>query len=285
MADPVVEQVVTNQGTTTASTFTLTTTAPIPVGKVVLIAVNKSMASTAVIGVSSITESGAGAVGTWVLAASASRASTHDLSLWAATVTTEIPTGTVFTVTYPASAASNRRIGILAVFSEVTSHLAETASSTNAGGQTNTSFGSNGSASPSSTLANVTNTGTDMLVIGVHTLQGGAVPTAGTGYSIIGQVQTAVGSSDRGLAMQFKIARSVARQSSSMTYAPSTAWAAGVATFPITAEVATPAPAPKVVVGQQEKTVVSRSVIVGGEKKAVASISVIIGGTKKLVGA
>lgn len=270
---------VTFSSTTGAANYDFVTTAALQVGDVVVIACDRSNITSNSNGVSSVTTSAGGLNA--ALAANATRASTHDLEMWAGMVNSPIPAGSTITMTY-VNVNATRRVGVLAAFRNVvttpaTAYSAQVANGT-AGSTTNGITGSGTLVSVSTISADST---ADILSIGAVGTTAQANLSLGSGYTTIGSVTTTVGSGDRGVVLGYKVFHSGAGTAKTMTgtFDVSTTWAAALASFPIAPAAA--GPTYDVVVSGVKKSVASANVIVGGVKKPVANVSVIIGGVKK----
>jgi hypothetical protein len=166
VADPTPEQVISNVSTVSGTTLTLTTTADIPVGRTLQLATNRTTLAGNAGGLTSVTVN-AGATSTFGVSATANRAGSHNLNLYTAQVTTLIPAGSVFTITY--AAGSSRKAAQLAVFTETLSANEETSSNVALSTDGSVSSGSNGSGVTATATATAVNTGADEIAIAVFT--------------------------------------------------------------------------------------------------------------------
>ena len=220
--------------TTGSTTMTVTTTATIPVGHVIAIAVNKGSATAGQVMGSAVASLSAGAVDGWTRA-SANRQQTQDTALLTARVTTQIPSGSTVTVTTSTN-GTNRGIMIVAGISGVSSGTPNATSGDDAAGQDrDTSHGANVNNGPSMTVP------TDAATTVPHTLVLGAFGaghsstsvTPGSGQTQIGYMYTEVGSADRGLAFGYKVATTTGVQSMTINVSPNSSMAGVTVALPI----------------------------------------------------
>ena len=230
--------VVTNAGstvlTTGQTTIAVTTTATIPVGNVIVVAINKGSATAGQVMGSAVASLSAGAVDGWTRA-SANRENTHDTALLTARVTTAIPAGSTVTVTTSTN-GTNRGVAIVAGISGLSSGTPNATSGDDAAGQDrSTSHGSNVNNSASIT------TPTDAATTVAHTLVLGAfgaggptyTVTQGSGQAQVGYTYTEVGSSDRGIVLAYKVATTTGVQSMNIGISPNGSMAGVAVALPI----------------------------------------------------
>lgn len=216
--------------------LTVATVTDIPVGQVILLGTSKTSVTGSPLGVTSITDPSGNA---WHLDdADAGRASTYDLAIHRCIVTTLIPAGSTITITF--NHTSTRKAVVGSVWAGLLGTLDQT-SGDFSGSDGGTSIGDNGSSALASTSTLGATTAANELVLSVISNGGTTVVTPGTGMTAIDDIKTTVGSSDRGLMLQYKIVSATGVQTATGNYSTSGGWAAAVATYPIDMGVAAPA--------------------------------------------
>lgn len=220
------EQSFSALSTASGPTVTITVPATISVGQLLVLATDKN-ATSGNTGVASITGAGSN---TWQLnVAGSCRASTHDLTLHILPVTSQIAAGTVLTITH--NVAGNRKVVAAAVFSGLTNAIDQTSGNTGVGTPGNADYGYSGAGlNPSASTPDVTTP--YCLVFGAVTPAGGATTTPGLDFEIL-EIQTAVGTADRGVETQYSIANASGPKSVTGTFDQTSGWAAAVLALPI----------------------------------------------------
>lgn len=261
------------QSTTNNTTLVIPVTSTIPVGSKLILGINKSTTAGTTNGPSSVVDSKGN---TWAKNAHSCRATTHDMSIYSSTVTSQLVNGDTVTVTF--AAISTRKAGILSAWFDVTTLNA--ASSNGAFGDGGVSVGSQGSSVTES--SSTTAAGSGLVIVAFSRAGGTAVTLASPGgITEVATITTAAGSSDRGLTLAYYTAATSATQTASGTLAASQGWAAAIASFNAVLGSPPPVLPGDVIIGGVKKTVVGSSVIIGGAKKTVVSTSVIVGGVKR----
>ena len=256
----------TGVGTTNDNVLEIPIDQTIPAGSRLILVTNKSAVSTN--GVSSIINNDEVDI-SWFKEAHSCRSNTHDMSIHSAPLGASLNSGNALNVVF--TDPSTRKIGILTAWSDLGSPLSTSGNSSY--GPAATSVGPNGSSASESATA-----GTDAgLVIGVFSRAGANTVTPAD--TLIASIITAGGSSERGIAMSYRLDAGAGAKTVTGTLSGSQGWAAMAAIFDATA----PEPSAEgyAVVGGAKKSVANRSVIIGGSKKSVVNASVIIGGMKK----
>lgn len=230
-ATPVVSSVGTNTSIAVSNTITVTTTASIPAGDIIVVGYTRGTGSTSTAGTMAVTLA-SGAVSAWQTPASANRASTVEVELQVGMVTTTIPSGTVVTVT--TSGNSTNRINMaVAGIHNLTSAVPEATSGDDANGVAGSaSAGANTAAATLSAPTDATTTSANTLVLGLFGFNTSAT------WSFLAATQiaytaTAAGSSDRGLILGYKVATTAAIQSTTVNGTASTGVAGVTLALPI----------------------------------------------------
>lgn len=230
------EQVLTYQGT---ANWAFTTTADIPVGRVIVIGYGRVTATSAPTGCTGVTLS-AGAVTGFRTLASGLRASTVDLGMVAMQVTTLIPAGS--TITLLSATGTGKRGGVLSTWSNVTLPPVEDA--TSGTDSLAVTGGNNSGPNGSGTTLTATTSGSmpagDHLVISCMSYGGTQTITADATYTEVGKIKTTSGSSDRGCMVQYKNDSSSGTKTATATISPTGGWAATVAALPLAASLPAP---------------------------------------------
>lgn len=217
--------------TTTATAITVTTTAAIPAGDVLAVALSRGLATGATGGTAVVTTS-AGAIGTQARA-SAQRASVAEADLILAPVTATIPSGSTITVTTSGNTI-NRGVVVVAGISALSSAVPDATSGDDAAGVTATSSAGSNASSTSLTVAHdAPTTVTNTLVLGVWAYNASVNWSPAAGVTSVADVQTAVGTADRGILVAYKVVAPIASQSIQATAPASGAIAGASVALPI----------------------------------------------------
>lgn len=208
---PVVTAAGTNTSVTAATTITVVTTVAIPAGDVIVVGLSRGVTGTTTGGTAAVTLS-AGAVGAWSRA-SAQRTGVAESDGMAAVVTTTIPSGTTVTITTTGN-STNRAIAAVAGIHLLDSATPNATSGDDAAGVLGTSSaGANASAATLTASTDAATTNANCLVIGFFAFNSSVTWSFPGGTTQIANLATAAGSSDRGLAIGYKIATATGVQS------------------------------------------------------------------------
>lgn len=231
-ATPVVTNVGSSILTTGSTTITVTTTAAIPVGDVIAVALNRGTATAGQVMGSAVVSLSGGAVDSWTRA-SASRAMTHDTALMVARVTSAIASGTTVTITTSTN-GTNRAAAIVAGIHNLSSGAPNATSGDDAAGQDrDTNHGPNANGTSISAPTDAVTTVPHTLVLGAFGIGGTSIYTQGAGQTEIGQGKTEVGSADRGVAFGYKVVHSTGIQTMTLNSSISGGMTGVVVALPI----------------------------------------------------
>lgn len=254
----------------------VTLTNAVSAGDILVVAHGKNAGTGNNVGMSSITNAGAG--NTWSLNVAGSvRANSLEVGLSVLFVTNAISAGTTLGITY--NSTGNRKTVVVAHCRGLSSPVnANSAAVTIQGGETSQNANGSGSFETVSTTGATTVADTVTFAAMSMTSQNSLTPTGGA--TLINQIQSAVGSSDRGVSLQYLVNSTTGTKTSTATQGASGVWASANLVIPITISNLLPS---DVIVTGSKKAVVGGTVIVGGSKKTIASVKVIVGGVKKSV--
>lgn len=200
-ATPVITPVGSTTSVASGNTVVVTTSADIPAGDAIVVALVRAATVSDTTGTAVVTMS-AGVAGTWTRA-SACRGGLAEVSLLSATVTTTIPSGTTITITTTGN-TQNRKMAAVAGVAGVETGVPEATSGDDATGLLgNVNSGTTSSSATSLTPATDGSTTTvNSVVFGAWAFN----PSAnwGAADTSVADIATAAGSSDRGLVLGWK---------------------------------------------------------------------------------
>lgn len=228
-ATPTVAPAGTNTTTSSGTTITATTTTDYAVGDLIVVAMDRGVASgTQTMATHAVTLA-TGAVAGWTRA-SANRSGVHDLALIVGLVTTAIPSGTTVTVT--TSLNSTYRAAV--ILGKVTGCDSGTPNATtgdlSSGQLGNTTNG----ATASATSLTVTTPATTVPTIAFAAFAiGTGTFTFDGAWTQIAQAVTAAGSTDRGVALAYRVYTATATPQATITANPSSGMSAVALAVPL----------------------------------------------------
>lgn len=215
--------------TATVNELTATNSVAIPVDSVIFVAANKSITAAMTAGLVSISVD-SGAVDTWTRDGHGVRSSTQDTDLWSGKVTTQIPAGSTFTLTWAVGAGTNRKVAAFAAYSGV-GRTRQATSGVTFGAAGNVNLAPQGSGTAVSFSTSSASTTADAFSVAAVSTAG-VLPTATNSWSIVSSVILNPGSTPRGVALMVRTETVTAVKTATATFAASASWAGGIAVYP-----------------------------------------------------